>query len=931
MKTKITLVLVLILLCAIHSLKAQYTLTLSDVDFDASTGTIKDYTNSTEKDIIIPPNFVVDGNEVAVTSIGESAFAFALLTSLTIPNSVTSIEKKAFYYNDLTSLTIPNNVTSIGASVFSSNFLTSIAIPNGVISIGEKAFESNQLTSLTLPNSVTSIGELAFVSNQLTSLTIPNSVTSIGEKAFASNQLTSLTIPNSVTSIGEKAFAYNQLTSLTIPNSVTSIGGGAFNKNVITQINNEPSNGIIYARNSEGSEDLTTIVSYGGMANKIDFIPNSVTNIGESAFASNQLRFITIPNSVTSIGESAFESNQLTSLTLPNSVTSIGESAFESNQLTSLTIPNSVTSIGKSAFRDNQLTSLSISNSVISIGESAFEYNQLTSLTIPNSVTSIGKFAFNYNKLTSLTIPNSVTSIGGGAFNRNVITQINNEPSIGIVYARNSDGSQDLTTIVSYGGMADIIDFIPNSVTSIGESAFRDNQLTSLSISNSVISIGESAFRDNQLTSLSISNSVISIGESAFESNQLTSLTIPNSVTSIGNSAFRFNNFTSLTIPNGVISIGKFAFAYNQLTSLIIPNSVTSIGGGAFNSNVITQINNEPSIGIVYARNSDGSQDLTTIVSYGGMADIIDFIPNSVTSIGAKAFQGNQIISLIIPNSVTSIGAKAFQGNQISSFQLPLHPLYSSDGWRDNNSNTYLGGDIVSNFNYAYRIPVYDIHYNLDGGENEDNNPNLYFEDDGISSFEDPVKNGYNFEGWYANEEFTGDAITEIAAGSKGEISLWAKYTPIEYTITYHLNEGENSAENPATYTIESDKIVLAGASKENSNFEGWYANNEFIGKAITEIAKGSVGDRELWAKWEKITGVKEFVKSNYKFYPNPVVDFLTIESKELTEAIIYDSNGTIVKRFKLKSNKHQEKIGDLKSGVYYLKLGDKILKLIKK
>ena len=119
--------------------------------------------------------------------------------------------------------------------------------------------------------------------------------------------------------------------------------------------------------------------------------------------------------------------------------------------------------------------------------------------------------------------------------------------------------------------------------------------------------------------------------------------------------------------------------------------------------------------------------------------------------------------------------------------------------------------------------------------------------------------------------------------------------------------------------------------AKRRRNFEGWYANNEFTGKAITEIATGSMGDRELWAKWEKITSVKEFVKSNYKFYPDPVVDILTIESKELTEAIIYNSNGTIVKRFKLNSNKQQEKIGELKPGVNYLKLGDKVLNLLKK
>ena len=114
MKTKITLVLVLILLCATHSLKAQYTLTLDDVNFNAYTGAINSYTNSTEKDIIIPPSFVVDGNEVVVKSIGYSAFSNNGITSVIIPTSMTSIGKLAFRSNKITSIIIPNSVISLG-------------------------------------------------------------------------------------------------------------------------------------------------------------------------------------------------------------------------------------------------------------------------------------------------------------------------------------------------------------------------------------------------------------------------------------------------------------------------------------------------------------------------------------------------------------------------------------------------------------------------------------------------------------------------------------------------------------------------------------------------------------------------------------------------------------------------------------------------
>jgi hypothetical protein len=87
-----------------------------------------------------------------------------------------------------------------------------------------------------------------------------------------------------------------------------------------------------------------------------------------------------------------------------------------------------------------------------------------------------------------------------------------------------------------------------------------------------VTSIGNNAFYDNNLTSVTIFSSVTSIGNQAFSSNQLISVTIPNSVTYIGGRAFTSNRLTSVTIPNSVLTIGSHAFRYNQLTSFILPS-----------------------------------------------------------------------------------------------------------------------------------------------------------------------------------------------------------------------------------------------------------------------------------------------------------------------------------------------------------------------
>ena len=170
----------------------------------------------------------------SVTYIGDAAFCYSGLTSVTIGNGVTSIESSAFEgCSGLTSVTIPDSVTSIGGGAFSGcTGLTSVMIPDGVTSIESEAFDGcSSLTSVTIGNGVTSIGyEVFHGCSGLTSVTIGSGVTSIGERAFEGcSGLTSVTIPDSVTSIGFCAF-YNcsKLTSVTIPDSVTSIGNYAF-------------------------------------------------------------------------------------------------------------------------------------------------------------------------------------------------------------------------------------------------------------------------------------------------------------------------------------------------------------------------------------------------------------------------------------------------------------------------------------------------------------------------------------------------------------------------------------------------------------------------------------------------------------------------------------------------------------------------------
>lgn len=316
------------------------------------------------------------------------------------------------------------------------------------------------------------------------------------------------------------------------------------------------------------------------------------------------------------------------------------------------------------------------------------------------------------------------------------------------------------------------------------------------------------------------------------ECNTLTEVTLPNTVDEIGYQAFfKCSNLTNVTIPEGVKKIGQAAFyGCSQLTSITIPSTIKNMDEAFSGNTALSHVTLTEGISKISSMAFKGCTGLTEIK-----------VPMSVDQICPNAFNGcTGLTSVTLEKGIRTININAFKN--CTNLSDVKYNGYKTD-WDRVTVNTTGNDTLTSKVQY-----LCDINFDLNGGtingsgtmakqtvySNEKlGTAKCYQNDQTFVVPSDPVREGYTFLGWYAQDETTPANLEEYIA--RDNITFTANWTQKEEKVTYTLSllggiakvngkdttindNGDIPIEKGATVEVTFDKSILSDAQ----TFDQW-------------------------------------------------------------------------------------------------------------
>lgn len=593
---------------------------------------------------------------------------------------------------------------------------TTVWVVTGLSDSGKAKLENNK--DLVIPakdsdgKKVQGVGKEAFKKMGLTSVQFPENVKTandtnwdssvkergdffIGNLAFQGNNLKEVTLPEGVFYVATNGFSRNpNLKEVTFPSTIKLIGNSAFAACAIEKLN--------FSENTD--------------------FPLAIDNI---AFFNNKIKSVWLPDKTEKVTNMAFRSNTgvengIVYLYIPKTKGNYVDNNAYQKPFVGDAIPAEAWAekpwgTAHFTFDGTTITGLSESGKI--------KIQNDTNLVLPDQnaagedVTAIGDGTngvgtFGYKAADgtvyapdSVKLPAKLESIGNFAFSAVVDTK---------------------TSEVKHGVKAVVF---PETLKTIGNTAFQNAPLTEVSLPDSVTSVGSGAFTNTEKATTHIEKVKLSKGMTAipagmFTNQKVKNVEIPEGIKTIGKRAFAGNRVETLKLSGTVEKIDEYAFWNNQIKELEIPGNVKTIGRYAFQR---TQDSIKASINKVVLH--EGLESIGKQAFYQTLTSECKSIdlPTTVKVLDAAAFEGNAKVTLIslVEDQVNAVGDYAKVVAKGTAHEIVL------------------------------------IHkVTFDAGEGKADAETARTDKDGkLAELPGAVRDGYTFEGWFTAAE-GGDAVT---------------------------------------------------------------------------------------------------------------------------------------------------------------------------
>lgn len=617
-----------------------------------------------------------------LTKISQYAFAGSSLKTINLPSSLLEIETLAFNSSNLRSIEIPDQVGEISKGVFlGCENLTTVSIPQNAKLIKEEAFyQCYRLESITVRNAKQSIletiGTKAFqfcYALKSTDFTkdLPN-LKSIGDYAFKFIDPSTIFVSDNLTldkylgmeltnTIHGKSYFHYGLEEVVLPDSLTQLGAEVFAENPRLKT-------VAFGKNLQ-TIPAKTFYSCLGLEELT--LPEYLITIGESAFKDcYQLKDTVFPTKLTTIEKDAFagcgsalaygsEVRYNIRYVKPENIYASKPSSAVPEEIDECIIwaeDESGNQCFKTVFinkndQEENVTQGEILNGtyveVPILGRKKYVKPDEISKTFKSDLDDYRSYTMSEDNSEVLDCEHIYMS---STAPRNVY-----QDGDVTIYIRGGNTGLAFKKAYIYKGLKQVN--LPDSVTEIGQGAFRDcYNLESVKLSNNLKVVSDNLLSISNGDLLQKRNWVT--GEDyQYQYVGLKTVTLPNKLETIGDNAFKncYNfNLDNGILPSNLIKIGNNSFENcRNLTKVQFPSKLTSIGNGAF----------KQCCDFIYFINEDGElvKSDSVIVPDKGLKSVSLDIATLLESIGEEAFYRTPVTSIILPEKIKVLEAYTFK------------------------------------------------------------------------------------------------------------------------------------------------------------------------------------------------------------------------------------------------------------------------------